>query len=147
MIDFIENHITSKLFLEPKYLSLEHLLSIFFSIACHEPIWLWQLLIFFLFATAQNWEKCLIGRSFLISLGDKKLLYSCKYSKIFSPWPIGICLGKCHETYIQHSNFVITKLADEMHRTFALLLSIHRSDMNSSFQNCSVIGWNVLPNG
>ena len=42
MIDFIENHITSKLFLEPKYLSLEHLLSIFLSVACHEPIWLWQ---------------------------------------------------------------------------------------------------------
>ena len=69
-----------------------------------------------------------------------QLLYSRKYSKIFSPWPIGICLGKCHETYIQHSNFIITKLADEMHRTFALLLSNHRTDVNSPFQNCSVIG-------
>ena len=53
----------------------------------------------------------------LISCGENTVLMLAEYSKLFFPQPWGLCLSKCHKTYIQHSNFVITKSASEMLRT------------------------------
>ena len=93
----------------------------FLSVAFHQPILLWRCLnpkswILFSFLLWFKTDKIVIS----IFWTNKKfvlLSFGKKYDTMHTNFSIDtrICLGKRHETYIQYSNFVITKLAVEIH--------------------------------